>query len=258
MFLVKSCKEKHNIFNSKNLRIGTLLEYRETESEQIADKEEGFFTINLEIQNKFVDIDLFNEINSSKNSFYNVKGNDLKIYYSHEDKVKIDFKAVYNWVNFNRFIFCLSKVEQHEDSTSIFPDYDDYWFINYFTREKLIKSIESALLQEVIINIQNGIQIFQEQVTDLNNLTIKSHFQEIIYSTRTLCINNENIDSMKSNILGLFDDIKFIKPEKYKPENEFRIVFDFYEDDIFLSPIVKNIIIPDSFSHLIKKSTVTS
>lgn len=258
MFLVKSCKEKHNIFNSKNLRIGTLLEYRETESEQIADKEEGFFNINLEIKNKFVDIDLFNAINTSHNSFYKINGTDFQLHYFHENTAKIDFNGVYNWVNFNRFIFCLSKLEQHEDSTSIFPDYDDYWFINYFTREKLIRSIESALLQEVIINIQNGNQIFDKKVNDFNNLTIKSHFQEIIYSSRTLCINNQNIDSMKSNILGLFNDIKFIKPEKYKPENEFRIVFDFYEDDIFLSPIVKNLIIPDSFSHLIKKSSITS
>ena len=42
MFLVKSCSQRYNIPNSKTVKIGTLHEYRETESLQILDKEEGF------------------------------------------------------------------------------------------------------------------------------------------------------------------------------------------------------------------------
>lgn len=47
MFLVKSCSQRYNIPNSKTVKIGTLHEYRETESLQILDKEEGFFDILL-------------------------------------------------------------------------------------------------------------------------------------------------------------------------------------------------------------------
>ena len=39
MFLVKSCSQRYNIPNSKTVKIGTLHEYRETESLQILDKE---------------------------------------------------------------------------------------------------------------------------------------------------------------------------------------------------------------------------
>ena len=54
MFLVKSCSQRYNIPNSKTVKIGTLHEYRETESLQILDKEEGFFDILFDIKDKYV------------------------------------------------------------------------------------------------------------------------------------------------------------------------------------------------------------
>ena len=55
MFLVKSCSQRYNIPNSKTVKIGTLHEYRETESLQILDKEEGFFDILFDIKDKYIE-----------------------------------------------------------------------------------------------------------------------------------------------------------------------------------------------------------
>ena len=58
---------------------------------------------------------------------------------------------------------------------------------------------------------------------------------------------------MQSDLIDIFKNIKYLKPERYNKEYEFRIVFDFYEEGVLLHPIVKSIIIPDNISHLIKQ-----
>ncbi|EHU2405688.1 hypothetical protein LN098_003617 [Acinetobacter baumannii] len=253
MFLVKSCTRKYNVCNSKTLKIGTLHEYRETESEQIADKEEGFFNIFFDIKDKFIDVDLFNHLNNVHNSDLRAYVENLHIKYQQDKYIRIDYRAKYNWVNNNRFIFCISKLNDHEDSKTIFPDYDDYWYVSYFKRERFIEAMEKALLDEIIKKLKSGDQIFQKPIDDPNNLTVKSHYQDILYSDRDLYLDNHNIDSMQSDLIDIFKNIKYLKPERYNKEYEFRIVFDFYEEGVLLHPIVKSIIIPDNISHLIKQ-----
>ena len=102
--LVKSCTRKYNVCNSKTLKIGTLHEYRETESEQIADKEEGFL-IFFDIKDKFIDVDLFNHLNNVHNSDLRAYVENLHIKYQQDKYIRIDYRAKYNWVNNNRFIF---------------------------------------------------------------------------------------------------------------------------------------------------------
>lgn len=256
MFLVKSCSAKHNVCNSKTLKIGTLHEYRETESEQIADKEEGFFNIIFDINDKFVDRDLFNHLNYSHNSNLNAYIENLTIKYPFENFIRIDYKARYNWVNNNRFIFCISKLENHEDSVSIFPDYDDYWYVSLFKKELFVKALEEALFNKIVEDLVDGKQVFHKPIVDISKLEIKSHYQDILYKDRDLYLDNHNIDTMKNDLIGIFNDIKYIKPDIFKDEYEFRIVFDFYEDGCLLNPIVKSIIIPDNISHIIKQPNV--
>lgn len=253
MFLVKSCEKKYNVSQCKTLRIGTLLEYRETESSQIVDKEEGYFELFFDLNDKFIDIDLFNHLNNDHNSNFEANVETLAIGGTSGNSIHVTYHAYYNWSNRNRFIFCISKLDNHESSKTIFPDYDDYWFVSIFKKELFIKALENALFKEVKDKLANGEVIFNKYIEDISKLSIKSHYQEILYKDRDLYLDNDNIDAMHPELMEIFKNIKFIKPDSYKNEYEFRIVFDFYEENLLLNPIIKSIIIPDSISHLIQQ-----
>ena len=253
MFLVKSCSKKYNIFNSRTLKIGTLHEYRETESSQIIDKEEGFFNIIFDLKDKYIEIDLFNFLNYSHNSHLSAHVNHLHFKDPYEKYMKVSYQAKYNWINHNRFIFCISKLETYEESTSIFPDYDDYWYVSFFKKNQFIKALEDSLFNEVKLQLKTGTQVFHKADIDANKLTVKSHYQDILYSDRNLYLDNHNIDSKKNELMGIFNDIKYIKPEKFSHESEFRIVFDFYENEELLIPQVKSLIISENISELVKQ-----
>lgn len=253
MYLVKSCSKEFNISNSGTIKIGTLHEYRETESLQILDKEEGFFNIFFDLKDKYIEIDLFNFLNKSHDSYLSAKVHNLSLNGNYQNYIKVSYDAEYSWVNNNRFIFCISKLENHEESRSIFSDYDDYWYISFFKKYQLMKSLESAIFEDVKQRVMNGETVFQKSNIDPNKLTIKSHSQDILYSNRDLYLDNNNIDSKKDELMGLFQDIKYLKPDIFKKEFEFRIIFDFYENQELLIPIVKSLIIKENISQLIKQ-----
>jgi archaellin len=252
MFLVKSCSQRYNISNSRTIKIGTLHEYRETESLQILDKEEGFFDIVFDLKNKYIETDLFNCLNNSHNSHLSAYVENLSFKDNYQNYIRVDYQGKYSWINYNRFIFCISKLGSHEESTTIFPDYDDYWYISFFKKQQLIKSLEIALFNDVKNRINNGEKVFTKEDVNVDKLTIKSHSQDIIYSNRSLYLDNHNMDSMKDKIMDIFRDIKYLKPDGFKKESEFRIVFDFYDENQLLIPAVKSLIIKENILEIIK------
>ena len=254
MYLVKSCSREFNVANSGTIKIGTLHEYRETESLQILDKEEGFFRIIFDLKDKYIETSLFNFLNYSHDSYLTAKVNHFNINTIYQDYTKVTYDAEYTWVNNNRFMFCISKLENHQESKSIFSDYDDYWYISFFKKNKLIKSLENAVFEDVKKRMLDGEVIFHKSNIDLSKLKIKSHSQDILYKNRSLYLDNKNLDSKKAELIGLFQGIKYLKPYTFKKEFEFRIIFDFYENEELLIPIVKSLIIKENISQLIKQS----
>ena len=63
MYLVKSCKKKDHPHQSGTLKIGSLAEYRDTENKQVEDREEGFYRIKFDLNDKWISTDLFNYLN---------------------------------------------------------------------------------------------------------------------------------------------------------------------------------------------------
>lgn len=253
MYLVKSCSKEFNIANSGTIKIGTLHEYRETESSQILDREEGFFSIIFDLKDKYIETNIFNLLNYSHDSYLTAQVKHLHIKDKYQDYIKVTYDAEYTWVNNNRFIFCISKLENHQESRSIFSDYDDYWYISLFKKNQLMTSLENAVFEDVKKRIIDGEVVFQKSNIDLNKLTIKSHSQDILYSNRSLYLDNKKFDSKKAELIGLFQGIKYLKPDTFKKEFEFRIIFDFYENQELLIPIVKSLIIKENISQLIKQ-----
>lgn len=253
MFLVKSCNKEKNLLNINTLKIGTLQEYRKTEQQQILDKEEGFFYVTCDVNNLFIDINYFNFINQSKEGFIKLIPENITFKKQYKNILLIDFKAKYQWVNNSRFIFCLSKMKDHTESTSIFPNYDDYWYTHISNKEILIKHIEQALFDEVIKSLNKGYKVFTKPTPNINNLKIKSHFQEIIYTDRNIHLNNESFYPKKEKLISLLNGINYVKPERYNTEFEVRIVFDFFDNDKLLIPILDSIIIPFFDTGIIEK-----
>ncbi|MDC5586386.1 hypothetical protein NRA63_13850 [Acinetobacter baumannii] len=245
MFLVKSCHYKDNVLNSKTIKIGTLIEYRKIESQQIVDQEEGFYNLSIDIEKKALSVDTFNLLSSAEHALiklkcsFKIRGIEPLFNYT-----VVDFKAVSNIESLNRFIFCISKLVKHEDSTTLFKDYDSYWFLDFSDKKAFIKSLEKSLFLEVKKLIDNGEKVFNKENINIKKLRIKSYFQEIIYTDREFKINNENLRFIKSDLPEIFKNVKFIKPSRFEKEQELRIIFDFYEGNELLAPIKKFIIIP--------------
>ncbi len=252
MFLVKSCCEEFLPQNSNTLKIGTLIEYRQTEIEQILDKEEGYFQINFDLQEKYIERELFNFLNYSHLSHLEANINNLSIFDNYDDFIKVTYQGKYVWKNLNRFIFCISKVEDITSAQTIFSNYDKYWYISLFKKNMLVSLIKDALFNEVVHQLSSGIQVFTQPINNISTLRITAHCQDIIYTDRYLYLDNKNLDLNKNTILGIFKDIKYIKPVEFKQECEFRIVFDFYNGNEQLFPIISNIIIKDNISDHIK------
>lgn len=244
MFLVKSCKKKDNVLQSKTIKIGTLHEYRKTESLQILDKEEGFYRISIDFQNKAISLDYLNLLNSSSNSLMDSYIEYLGTYPALLDRKMVSLKARHTIRNNNRFIFCISKLEAPVDSISLFADYDSYWHIDFQHNDEFIEKLKAIFLKEIKKRITEGEKIFSKDRVNLKKLKIKAHYQEIIYTERSLRIDNANLFSMQEKLVGIFNDIKYIKPIDFQNEKEFRIVFDFYEGEKLLTPVVEKIIIP--------------
>lgn len=244
MFLVKSCKKKDNVLQSKTIKIGTLHEYRKTESLQILDIEEGFYRISIDFQNKAISVDYLNLLNSSSNSLMDSHIDYASFCPALLGRVMTSLKAQHTIKNNNRFIFCMSKLDHPKESTSLFPDYDSYWHMDFQHNDEFIEKLEVIFLEEIKMRIAKGEKIFSKDKINLKKLKIKTHYQEIIYTERALHIDNENLFSMREKLIGIFNDIKYIKPIDFQREREFRIVFDFYEGDRLLIPIVEKIIIP--------------
>lgn len=253
MFLVKSCESEFNVCNSNTIKIGTLHEYRQTEREQILDKEEGFYTLHIDIINCLMNIDLFHMLQACPNSdvsFY-IKSLTHKGWY--KNSVYLSFSGEYKWKNHNRFIFCISQVAKHEDSINIFPDYNDYWYIHAFNLKKFKEILKRRLFHEIKQLLHKGQKIFNKEDINIKNLSIRCYSQEIIYSDRNLYLNNSNINMHTKDVVDLFENIKFIKSKDYSHEKELRIVFDFYDGEELLIPVVKDVIIFGSLSKIVKQ-----
>lgn len=244
MYLVKSCYKQNNPNTSGTLKIGSLTEYRNSENKEIEDHEEGFYRINIDLKDKWITTHLFNHLNKShlSSSSADIHHLAMKGYYG--DRVLVDYRADYTWINLNRFIFCITKTESVEDAQNIFSGYDDSWSVSYIKITWLKKQMETNILNKVKEMIASGELIFGSSFNDPRKITIKSYTQDIIYKPRDLYLGNKDIDAMSDTLISLFENVKFIKPINFEKEKEVRFVFDFYYNESIVFPQINSLIIP--------------
>ena len=244
MYLVKSCSHKNHPNNSGTLRIGSLTEYRDLENKQVEDREEGFYRIKFDLKDKWISTDLFNHLNYAHNSCFSAHIHRLHMKANSGPAVLVDYQADYTWINSNRLIFCITKIDRVEEAQSIFSNYDDSWAVSYSKITWLKNAMERKILDKVKGMIGSGDFIFGSSFNDESKIIIKSYAQDIIYQSRDLYLGNKDIDSMADTFISLFENVKFIKPVDFKKEKENRLVFDFYYDGNIVFPEIKSLIIP--------------
>ncbi|MDX6756852.1 hypothetical protein, partial [Klebsiella pneumoniae] len=174
MYLVKSCNKKHHPNTSGTIRIGSLTEYRDLENKQVEDREEGFYRINFDLKDKWISIDLFNHLNNSHLSHFRGYVKSLSMKGGDGASVLVDYQANYEWVNLNRFIFCITKAERVEDAQDIFSGYDDSWSVDYKKIAWMKKAMEKNVLQKVKELISSGEMIFGSGYNNPSKITVRS------------------------------------------------------------------------------------
>ncbi|MBF6636207.1 hypothetical protein ITX54_05950 [Rouxiella silvae] len=243
MFFVKSCKVKDNVLKSGTIKIGSLSEYRKIESNsEVEDEKEGHFNLNVNINDKFLTFDEFNKMNNSNHSSHIAHIKSFNSGPRLNNGMKCKFIADYKWVNHNRFIFCLSGLQDHILATGIFKSYPDYWYVQDLNLKGLANTLAEYLLAEVKEKLGQGEEVFWCEV-EASNLKVVTKIQKIIYQDRDFILDDFNFHQEKGSLLKLLDNVRFIKPARFSHEEEYRVVFDFYNKEEIVFPKIKYLII---------------
>lgn len=217
--LYKFCPAEYDITNGCNtIRFGTLYDYRTIENELLRDEGEGRFTYKLtfptltKVSNEWIsaiEMDGSGNISIDELAMTNdgtyIKGIDL------------------TGSSHNCWIFCASKSpesvgnisEAHQNKWAI-PGENIATFAAHLS--ELIRSeIKFSDLPPELVNCHSFATIQQ-------GLGIQTEYREVIYGNRELHIASET-DLPIGSMEKIRAEIPFTKPEKFKPENEFRFAF---------------------------------
>ncbi|MCF6764017.1 hypothetical protein [Pseudomonas fragi] len=257
MLLGKSCKKEHNIKNG-TLKLGTLHEYRTTETEEIADKNEGMLTFNL-IFDGIVEIDAI-WLNTITNGAIALDSNEPSIQlpgklHAHIKKMHVlyqdnnimtirDSEVIIQREALNSFIFCMSSIRKMRDCAEIFKGYDDYWYLMNSRAQRFGVTLGGMLLDKIKNDHRNEINILPNG-TDIDNLKIHMEHSHIKYTPREIHITNSStykaIDFIKH-----MKSMAFIKPAKFKPEQEYRFNYTITSNGTIIQPTVKSLYLNSS------------
>ena len=253
MLLAKSCSTRNNIKNG-TLKVGTLFEYRETEIQQIADKEEGYLWFNLkfdgDVKIPAVYFNTFNRVlrvgktpgiefpGACQAQFIvmdivNQDDDSITLRNSH---IRVERQAL------NSFIFCVSLVRKMADCINIFPNYDDYWYIRDHNAIDFGRAVGRLILEKIKSEHSKGNFILPPS-TNTNNLRILVTPDKITYTPRDIHFNNTNIPTLGELIQNM-QSMAFMKPPvPFAKEKEYRFLYTIISGDTIIPPIQKHIII---------------
>lgn len=261
MLLAKNCYAKDNLKTGKTIKLGTLFEYRETESAQIVDDGEGrhSFILNLD---GVVEIDpqWFNLIFQGLICLGDHKHhpqilgsmtahiNKLEIVNScalnkHNEQVVIvkDSSASIHREALNGFIFCMSRVRKMRDAVGLFPDYDDCWYMTASKAHSLGIALSKLLRERIIAGRQSGDHIVASHVS-LDNLSIYCRHEPVSYFNREVHISDAT-EFTADHFMQKISDMAFVKPPSFSTEKEYRFSFTIVANGFVVTPAVDYVIL---------------
>lgn len=256
MLLAKSCFSKDHVQNRKTIRIGSLQEYKLTESKQIVDREEGTLSLHFKFDEPItLKRSLYNDLfgplvyigGDVKKSPYagkfNMEMHNLLIMHESHSQVTIKLdsaKIEQTW--FNSFIFCMSRLRKMQDAIGIFPDYDDYWYLQEANMREFGNKVGGLLKKHVIREQIKGNFILPEHI-DTSKLQLYIDHKEVAYISRQTHINQQNVEQL-SSIAERMANTAFIKPpEPFEKEKEFRFIYTFVYEGSAVPPLKNSVIL---------------
>lgn len=255
MLLAKSCFKKDNIKTRKTIKLGTLYEYRKTESTQILDADEGKYTFHLnldgivEVESRWFNT-IFQGIIGIGRHDHNpmiigpMQANIKKIHIVSQTtqgiKVK-DSAATIHREALNCFIFCISLVRKTHDAFGLFPNYDDYWYLNSNMAEDLAVELSTLLHGEILKRRKDGRHIVNPDIS-LENLNVYCRHEAVAYIPREIHINSSNTFTTE-DFISKISDMSFVKPPSFSHEKEYRFSFTIVADNKILPPIQDMVIL---------------
>jgi hypothetical protein len=254
MLLAKSCSKSFNIKNG-TLKLGTLNEYRETELEQIADKEEGLITHRLIFEGQVkVPVNWYNTLcggsmqlgrvpalrfpGKTKCRFeeFQLDSHDNEFALLTNSSVTIQREAP------SCFIYCMSEVENRDECHEMFSQYDDYWYIDASRAEEFARSMADILLRKIIQDHKQGQYILPRE-TQLNKLKLRVRFGKVKYIDREIHINKNNQFLIEELVPQILESYFTKPPNPFQKEKEFRFHFTLTIDNNIVVPCVKSLIL---------------
>ena len=233
---VKFCKSRHNILlGCPTLQVGTLEYYRKMESEKglIADSnEQREKTIISSYDSKIADKHAREQL--------------VAIHADNTSRIIME-QSIQEVMCPNCYVYCLAKIGENEGIPSgkeYNEDYDSCFIIND------IKAFADELAKLIMETSTLDIFSDAEIVSKLSIPEIKQIGLEYIHKPITY-VDSKRVIIDQSRIKGglslenLHDRIIFTKENKYKHQNEYRIIFIFMQPKYKILPVKKDPIIID-------------
>lgn len=260
MLLSKRCSKNYNIKKSKTIKLGSLYEYRDIESEQIVDKDEGKLEILVSFEGDVpVKRKLLNTVfrgalglgddNGVRNVFSGIYHTNIINYetpfgFRSDQEIVIvrNSAAQISQQAYNCFIFCMSKIRKPGEADGIFPDYDDCWYMDFAHKERFAYNLGNLLLKQITQEFLRGSYLIPQE-TDISKLTALMIHDEIFYSRRVIEINN-NTHQDTDGIAKKIGNIAFTKPEDpFAVEKEYRFSYVLFSNGKLIQPTVKSVVL---------------
>ncbi|HHT3262558.1 TPA: hypothetical protein ACTYUA_000905 [Enterobacter hormaechei] len=246
VFFVKNCEKRFNTKQCGTVNIGTLELYRETGEEQIADVEEGFFSLSvdfndIDVQKKLAHYLTNRHLGVASLNIEAIGGKSKSLISEEMDHFSV-YKVHFKWVYHNRFVFSISCFNDPTEASGLFPKYDDLWFIRKENMNKALEIIRDETINHVCDLLRKGKNPFKSHVT-IDPIETNCTLKGIDYRQRKIIYNNAEYERDPDFIHSIHERIPFIKPSTYSNEKEYRFIIDFFQNGVFLEPKEKFLII---------------
>ena len=234
---VKFCKSRHNVLlGCPSLQIGTLEYYRKMESGRglIADSnEQREMTIIQSYDSKIADKHAREQL--------------VTIYADDTSRITIE-NSIQEVTHPNCYVYCLTKIGENDEITGgeeYDQDYDSHFVINDIKAfaDELAKLIMETSTLDIFSDAEG---INKLSIPEIQQIGLEYVHKPITYvDSKTATIDQSRIIK-RSPLENLYERILFTKDNKYKSQNEYRIVFAFVQPKYNkILPVKKDPIIID-------------
>lgn len=251
----KFCKKEHNIKVSPTCLVGNLYKYRDIENPELADAEEGLFRYSIAIPrvtrfsrawcNIFFG-SAFRFSATPSDPQINVPGyfnmtvtdtifeNDGPDHILASGQIEVEYHAPNSWM------FCASIGDS--DFACPFPGYNDVWSFRRQSATDFAIALAQRLGSHVTLGHIDNPALTSLPILDVRSVSIDVRHGPVNYVDRHINIEREE-DFSVADLEKLLLDAPFTKPVSYRPESEYRFLFEVTINNCIFSVEKQDIIV---------------